>query len=248
MDLNQDYYFKQPLFTGKGIKKDLIQEECLDIAEDLYCGICQELCSDPISCQKCHGLFCKKCLDDYMRDSDSSNICPNACEINIVEINPILLKILKKIKVFCVYQDCKKMIKYEDFEQHILTCDFITYCCASNDCNFVGKENAIKKHIDQCENLLQTCSHCNESHKRKNLGQHEHECPKRILVCLFCKESMKKMELESHIEKCKYVGHLCKLCKAQIVKNIINGQSKGDSINYEEGKLDFYQSTLSYPL
>jgi len=113
----------------------------------------------------------------------------------------------------------------------------MNFKCSSQDCSYIGRETAVKKHIEQCENLAQECTHCNDKIKRKNFKKHEMDCNKRIVVCLFCKESMKKMELEEHIEKCKYISYICKPCKILTMKQILNTTtSLTSSINLEEGK------------
>jgi len=230
---NKEKYYRKTVFTGNGIKKELIQGECLDYAEDLYCEICKNLCYQPVSCLTCHSLYCKNCIDAHLKVSNN-NVCPKGCNLKICDLNPILLKILKKIRVGCIHEKCNKILLYSDFEPHISSCDLAEYCCASDGCTFGGEENTVKQHIENCEEFQISCCHCNETVKRKNFPVHTIECNMRILYCHFCKTKMKKSELLSHLENCKDIAHLCVECKILTSKNIIN--NKEEIINYNEGK------------
>ena len=236
MELNAEYYIKQKLFTGNGIPKELIQEECLDYAEDLYCGICRNLCFNPITCQKCQNIYCKKCTEPT--NKSFCVICPKNTEPKTTSVNQILLKILRKIKLACLYPLCTQKLKYEEFEPHINSCEFLPYQCVSENCNFIGKESEIKEHIKICENLLLKCGYqnCKERIKRKFFKEHETECGERLINCLFCKESVRRIDLEKHVDKCRYICFICTPCKGLCVENIIKITQNSKSITNESNK------------
>ena len=104
----------------KYINKDTVKEDDIFkiIEPTVICPLCKNIYINPLSCLKCQGVFCKKCLDIWSQNNNE--ICPNNCEepeyIKTLAKN----EILSKLKFICV--GCENEILYEEAENHHNLC------------------------------------------------------------------------------------------------------------------------------
>lgn len=62
------------------------------VDEDLFCGCCTEIVIDPLECEGCNTLFCKKCVFHRKRYDDHCPInCPSQFNCNYYYPNIIFI-------------------------------------------------------------------------------------------------------------------------------------------------------------
>ena len=96
----------------------------------ITCEICKGILIDPIQCQKCNKIFCKKCNINPKNKEKCKFGCQNA------QVKPlkIIKNVLSKLKFECKNK-CGEVIPYDDyFNHHGKTCK-----------NFNYQENYIRK-------------------------------------------------------------------------------------------------------
>ena len=92
---------------------------------DLICPICFQIFIDPISCSdkiNSHS-FCKKCIDEFLKEKDN---CP-ICKQNFgYKIKNQIIEELNKLSFHCMFKNegCIKIISYSDYFNHINNCEF----------------------------------------------------------------------------------------------------------------------------
>ena len=128
-DLYFKKYFKKVdiLFYNKD---DLIGKENI---ENLIYPICFCLLKNPISCSnnKNAHSFCKKCIDQYLKEKDK---CP-ICKLDFkYKINDELNDSLNKLSFECLFKKkgCKEILSYSEYLNHINNCKYdnnIQYKC-----------------------------------------------------------------------------------------------------------------------
>ena len=59
---------------------NLIEDQTyLGIKNLIRCPKCNNIYKNPMQCNKCQKIFCKKCINDSL---ENKNICPNNCIIS----------------------------------------------------------------------------------------------------------------------------------------------------------------------
>jgi hypothetical protein len=100
--------------------RDYINEENL-IKDETYkslkisitCPICFDIFIEPMKCEKCNNIFCKKCLERWSREDKR---CPNRCESPNYKRSPEKEELFSQLTFKC--KKCKKIIKYSEMERH----------------------------------------------------------------------------------------------------------------------------------
>lgn len=115
--------------TKEQIKTNEDKASATSIAKEydtlLDCILCKTVMLDPRECASCRRGFCKRCVDDYVRqmiEGDYVVCCPNcsAAEFQLVEPHPFLKKTLMKLQTRCenVDKGCTVNVSYNDMATH----------------------------------------------------------------------------------------------------------------------------------
>jgi len=113
------------------------------VDDDLLCCICfsiiifpsfyhiLDLLRDPMECTKCGAMFCKLCIDEWLRYKKE---CPNRCKMAqdavIKPASRIVSKLIHKYEIRCVF--CDEKFKVEQIDEHERNCK--TPKCANPLC------------------------------------------------------------------------------------------------------------------
>lgn len=96
-------------------KDDIINlDECKAIENCMICTICDGVVYQPLQCVKCENLFCKNCIEEWRKKSDS---CPYKCQNFELKENKIIKNILSNLKFKCK-NGCDIQIPYNDLKEH----------------------------------------------------------------------------------------------------------------------------------
>lgn len=75
------------------------------------CMICCEVAMDPRECENCGKIFCRNCIDDWMKKSPTVP-CPNRCKSKIGDFkSKALLRMYLNLDIKCSNEKCQKVIK-----------------------------------------------------------------------------------------------------------------------------------------
>ena len=95
----------------------LIKDEIYKNFEySLTCNICQDIMIDPMMCMNCQAVYCQKCIEDWLKKSNS---CTNRCKNINFKKSILSQNFLSKLKFIC--KNCEKVLDYDDVKQHSLT-------------------------------------------------------------------------------------------------------------------------------
>ena len=69
--------------------KTIIKNELYNVFKDsITCPLCLNILINPVMCLHCQNAFCKKCIDNWSKNSQK---CPKRCD------NPNIKKVLAKM-------------------------------------------------------------------------------------------------------------------------------------------------------
>ena len=165
--------------------------------QDLTCSICTSIAWEPVQTE-CDHIFCKQCLNDWMRATNSEDGEQAKCPLDrklidktkvhpLKEINPLGWKMIGRIEVKCP--------RYE-----------------SLGCDWIGEYSDAYDHVQhKCAYSLDQCQWCHSSFQRRHLDQHENDdCSERPIVCSYCEESIPFEDMDDHIQlDCSKVSVQC---------------------------------------
>jgi hypothetical protein len=92
------------------------------ISPTLQCAICMDLVMTPVECQNCSKLFCKECIDNWLKNSTE---CPNRHPfVKKPALDDWIKEALRKIFIKCPYIGCKDDYAYKHWTEHVKKCHF----------------------------------------------------------------------------------------------------------------------------
>ena len=92
------------------------------VSPTLQCAICMDLVMTPVECETCSKLFCKDCIDNWLKNS---NECPNKHPFVKKEKLDDWIKIeLGRIFIKCPYIGCGSDYAYKHWTKHVKKCRF----------------------------------------------------------------------------------------------------------------------------
>jgi hypothetical protein len=193
------------------IDSDLLNSNFKDMVHDITCQICLSIVyPDPVCCKVCEKMYCKKCIDNWIKNS---NRCPNNHKYKESQVSRLAKNLLENILFKCrnFNLGCTNQIKYGNYLKHVETeCDFIK--CKCHGCNLQFTKRNILEHVNKCELFEDKCKYCYSMYKRKDLRSHMIICDMR--ECKFCKKIFRKDQIENHeIFKCEERMLTCEFCK-----------------------------------
>ncbi len=94
------------------------------VSPTLQCSICLDLVMTPVECKICSKLFCKYCIDNWLKNNKE---CPNKHIFEKKdELDDWILKALGKIYLKCPYKGCNSDYAYKYWKNHVKLCKFKT--------------------------------------------------------------------------------------------------------------------------
>ncbi len=161
-----------------------VRPEFKELTNELICPICFNLVYDPVCCKKCHSTYGKNCLQIWFQNNMKTQ-CPNSrCEFEPEEMPLIFIKVIKKIKLMCIYSECKEIINYDQFYNHLESCPFGQFRCYGIGCSFKSSREGLILHLENCSLLFQICKYCKGKFKKEHFEAHQankDECFNKIL-------------------------------------------------------------------
>ena len=185
--------------------------------DEVKCPICYNLIWDIVACNACGNAFCQFCIEQSIKKA--GNFCPE-CRANPIKLEKSkgFKKLFNNIKIKCHYKNCKKLIDYSDYLNHLEKCEFRLYCCKNSGC--IYKDTLI------------------------NIKVHSNECPYRIVSCEYCKNPVKKNMIENHIKTECPQNVKCPLCLTAMTRGYYNSEhysANNDNIDCLKGQVDIYK-------
>ena len=91
------------------------------IDQSLVCNTCNFLPENPTICYKCNTLFCRNCLENYVKEKQR---CPKCLKLitNAALQNINLKNIYSKYKVKCPYNGCQEFLDLNQLIEHSKEC------------------------------------------------------------------------------------------------------------------------------
>jgi hypothetical protein len=144
-----------------------------EIDDEYLCPICYHVLWKPVECQNCQRLFCKKCIDQCIKEKP--NACPICRNYEEKRCSPMFYALLSKLKIECENKlnGCNDVLLYELLEKH---------------------------QEEQCQYKMKTCRGCQKEMLEKDLDQHERNCSKIKIECQRCKLVYKQKQKHDQIE------------------------------------------------
>jgi len=120
--------------------------------EYFICKICLGIVNNPKICENCENIFCGKCIEYLMKNSNNCPCCRHYC--NLTKISRFARSYLEKINVKCPFK-CGLTTIYKSLDNHIQHCDKKPVFYSCNKCfkEIIVLENyyhVIADHIKQC--------------------------------------------------------------------------------------------------
>jgi hypothetical protein len=207
------------------IDADRICGHFSDMVHDITCQICLNIVyPDPVCCGICSQMFCKKCINNWIRNK---NRCPNAHDYKEAQVNRLAKNLLENILLTCPNSNsgCTNQIKYGNYLKHVDTdCDYIDYTC--HGCKLVDKKKIVAMHINVCELVDEKCGFCSSMFKRKDLSNHVKNCDERTIECGYCDKVFKNIEYNNHEMNCDEKMITCDNCKMKFKRKSESGHTK----------------------
>ena len=95
--------------------------------EHFVCTICMMVCIEPISCNKCDKMHCKKCITLHQ---DNDSLCPHCrqpFEAKAVHMSSFELRVLGSVEFRC--KKCPETFTYANAMSHVQKHYVIRYNC-----------------------------------------------------------------------------------------------------------------------
>lgn len=222
-------------------KTDVANIEDIPLIDNLVCPIDSMIPFHPLMCSKCQTIFCEDCLEKW---NERSKACPLRCKpfVAIPVDSLIIHQQLESIKFKCENFEvgCKKMLKYEEKEEHEKICPY-----KKKNCNFCNELIYIKEfeahYLNSCSFFYINCVHCKEKVHLKDLYGHVKKCKqKNFIKCFRC------MFYHFNKNDCELIIGICQKCKLpDILTNIKNNEHKCCNDKTEATNIkDYYLSLI----
>ena len=110
------------ILRNNNISRGNLLSNLTTISPTLQCAICLDLVMAPVECKNCTKLFCKDCIDNWLKNDSE---CPNKHKFEKKdELDDWVIKALSKIFLKCPYNGCKSDYAYKHWTSHVKKCPF----------------------------------------------------------------------------------------------------------------------------
>ena len=90
------------------------------LSPTLQCSLCLDLVMNPVECENCSKLFCKECIDSWLKNSAE---CPNKHIFKKkYTLDDWVKPALDRIFIKCPYKNCNNSYAYSTWKNHIARC------------------------------------------------------------------------------------------------------------------------------
>jgi hypothetical protein len=181
--------FKIDIKEMKFDEENYIGENKEDTRE-FTCLFCLYIVKQPISCNNCDNLFCKKCIDEHLKRSKE---CPQ-CRTEFIQkpINRLISGILQRLQFYCPLK-CKTIISQETMHIHLPKCN-----------------NLERLKCLHCNIIMQYDYTLTEE---QNYDIHKKDCSLLTVPCLYCEDLVVKTKWVDHLKKCEMNLYYCTQCR-----------------------------------
>ena len=125
------------LLNNNEISRGKLISNLTSVSPTLQCSICLDLVMDPVECKNCSKLFCKYCIDNWLKNN---NECPNKHIFEKKEELDEWIKVaLGKIFLKCPFKGCCSDFAYKYWKNHVKKCN-----CKLRGCIKLNDNDAIE--------------------------------------------------------------------------------------------------------
>jgi hypothetical protein len=204
-------YYKNVLEPKIEIDSDLITEEFKDFKNDITCMICLKIVNLPVVCEKCSTLFCKVCIDEWLKKNKK---CPMRCVYKESPLSRISLNLLNKVKINCTNREkgCKANTSLDGILKHLeKECEY-TFCECTG-CHDIFCRMEIVSHVKNCGRIEEECAECLVKISRPMMSLHKQSfCLNRVIKCKDCNGVFSISIFDSHSMNCNLSDNVCEFC------------------------------------
>ena len=151
------------------------------VDENLCCAICTEVLKDPVQCRRNEHHFCKNCIIECLKYSQTCPTCQDPLTVNtLVKPQRFLASILSSLKISCenAERGCRQVVELGLVNTHVVNCDFSPALCSNDQCDEIINRRDKEIHENKiCEYRQVKCDYCAQMLLYKNFMQHT--CPPR---------------------------------------------------------------------
>ncbi|XP_015786198.1 E3 ubiquitin-protein ligase NRDP1 [Tetranychus urticae] len=121
------------------------------IDEELKCPICCGVLEDPLQGQRCEHAFCRKCITEWMKTSETCPVDRNSLSSSQLQPIPrIVRNMLNHLSIRCdfIAEGCREVISLEDLSSHKSECKYNPEhpVPCLRDCGALVPKNRLESH------------------------------------------------------------------------------------------------------
>lgn len=211
---------------------------------DYTCPICNHVLCCPLNIPECGHLFCAHCLQEWYRNTMEQERmiqCP-VCRHTLsnphhYSVNSYLQKKIDQLKVKCINykKGCSHIAEIRDhgqqIQKHLQECEYQDWQCSFCSKLILVRDKAL--HIQQCEEYIHTCPHCQGCFRPKDFKSHQENpplcsgliaCPNKcqdiphsntnpqVVFCFNDEIYIKISDIQSHQKTCPARKIECPVC------------------------------------
>lgn len=131
-----------------------------ELAKSFICSLCQVVVLNPVQCQSCETLFCRKC--NNLR-SEKHTMCNCGAKFIQKKIDKHIYNTLAQFEFKCNQNDCGEIFLHENAEKHAKECQSrpAKRCVLNCGEESLMKEQKMQDHLrNRCPNAKGVCGTC----------------------------------------------------------------------------------------
>ncbi|XP_067122287.1 E3 ubiquitin-protein ligase PDZRN3-like [Centruroides vittatus] len=170
--------------------------------EDLICSICDCVFYDPVECP-CRHVYCRNCICDWL---SCQNTCP-VCRKSVIlyelrAVGPIIKNMIMKLTIRCPNSEhgCKKNFALEEYDSHLVNCDYVVVECSKCQEKMVVKDKFKHEQLECNYRLIQCKKYC--SLMLPAIVIESHDCAGELTKEIGDKKKLIN-ELKNNLKYCK---------------------------------------------
>lgn len=173
--------------------------------DDKYdCPICLYVLRDPMQ-TKCGHRFCKKCIEKWIRESESR--CPvDNQRLNQSDLFPdnYAKREVLNLNVKCpnYKKGCDLIVTLSDVQNHYDACDFSYVPCPLLCANILLRRDLESHKLTECPKRVVQCSQCKNSILAEDEQSHSSQCPLSVVQCTSCSAQFPRQHTMRHLSEC----------------------------------------------
>ena len=139
-----------------GIDRQRIADKSEEELDELSCGICQDIFTDPVVTPCCRQTYCSLCIYQWLIDNKS---CPNDRQKlfakDVIPAPRMVINLLNKLKIKCENHSkgCEVIMTIEEINKHLSICDKNCDSCKTLKTKISESESEVKQLKTQLVSL-----------------------------------------------------------------------------------------------